>query len=84
MDIPPSRRLEPLDEAVVTILCDRVAAVAISPAVDAANEAFRRSRSPWDARKVARALAVVDYCSDPIVGELFDLAESYGLERWHG
>ncbi len=70
----PHLHLTPMDEALVDALCDRAQRLVFdSYTVLREVDGFRQSRTPWDARRLANALAI-DNPQDPLVKELDKLA----------
>ena len=66
--------LVPMDADVVNHLCDLAQKLAFdSYTVRAEIDGFRKSRTPWDAQRLANALAI-DYPAEPIVKDLDKLA----------
>jgi hypothetical protein len=79
------RHLTPIEPEIAERLCNRAQYLAAaSPDISYATalevKGFRQSRTPWDARRLARAL-VIDGIDDPVVDELFRIAfERAGLD----
>jgi hypothetical protein len=70
--------LRPIEADIVNALCDRADAIAaqggtLQSYIALESRGFRESRTPWDARRLARALSI-DHFDDPLVEELFNLA----------
>jgi hypothetical protein len=65
--------LRPIEPEVVTALCGRALALDRSHYIRLEVDGFMRDRTPWDARRLARALAI-EHADDPLVAELFGLA----------
>lgn len=77
-DTGTSPHLQPIDAAIVNDLCDRAAQIAfVSYSVQMEIKGFLESRTPWDARRLANALAL-DHPADPVVSELYRLAHDRG------
>lgn len=75
-DTPP--HLQPVDAATVDDLCDRAEKVAfVSYLVRLEIKGFRESRTPWDARRLANALAI-EHSDYALVQELDRLAQERG------
>lgn len=65
--------LHPMEPELVNALCDRALALDDSRYVLLEVRGFRESRTPWDCRRLARALAI-ENDDEPLVAELFNLA----------
>ena len=65
--------LHSIEPELVNALCDRALALDDSRHVLLEVRGFRESRTPWDCRRLAKALAI-EHDDEPLTLELFNLA----------